>query len=44
MSRNEWVSLSNYIKEIDCTIEDLVSHNKKSQWGTIWEAVSLQMS
>ena len=44
MNRNEPVSLSIILKiceTLDCTIEDVVTINRKSEWGGLWEAVNL---
>ena len=46
MSRNEPVSLSIILKIceiLDCSIEEVVSVNKKSEWGiVIWEVANFQ--
>lgn len=47
MSRNEAVSLSIILKiceTLDCVIEEVVTINKKDEWGTAWGIVNLQMS
>ena len=44
INRNEPVSLSIILKiceTLDCTIENVVTINRKSEWGGLWEVVNL---